>query len=80
MWSFRPGISEIGNWRCREMNELGRHLRGRMDRMVEGKERMFRDCGNGSFQRRLRNDTWGESRVRSLSILHVLLKSLNFIL
>lgn len=51
-----------------------------MDRMLGGRKRMFRDCGDGIFQRRLRDETREEGRVRSLSTLHVMLRSLNFIL
>lgn len=39
------------------MNELGRYLGGRMDHVVGGRERLFRDCEYGSFQRRLRDET-----------------------
>lgn len=76
----RPGISEIGNERSKSMYELGKYLGGRMDRMLGGRKRIFRDCGNGSFQRRLRDESRKEGRVRSLSTLHVMLRSLNFIL
>lgn len=62
------------------MNELRRHLGGRMDRMVGGREQVSQDCGDGSFHRRLRGETRGAARVRSQSTLHVMLRSLNFIL
>lgn len=45
-------VSKIGNGGCREMKELERYLGGRTDQMVAGRERMIRDCKDGSLQRR----------------------------
>lgn len=79
LWLPRSGMSTHSSCGNRK-EQIGKKLGGRTDQMVGGRKRMSRDCGSGGYWRRLGDKTREEDRGRSQSILHVMLRRLNFIL